>query len=104
MSLDHFRLFHVLPGNLLVAPDTDINRKGSIIFPDMKVEKAQTGLVLQHAELCEDSLEGQHIVFAKWEWRTLRMRGVELYIIDERSVFAVIERETGNSAQVREKV
>jgi hypothetical protein len=44
MSLDNFRLFHVLPGNLLVIPDPDQTSKGSIYFPDNMHAKAESSI------------------------------------------------------------
>jgi co-chaperonin GroES (HSP10) len=90
MSLDNFRLFHVLPGNLLVIPDPDQTSKGSIYFPDNMHAKAQTGIVVQHGELYLDNLEGQRILFEKWTWRELKMKGIEFYIVTEASVWATV--------------
>lgn len=87
--------FHILPGHILLAPDPDEVRRGVIWYSDRMARKSETGLVVQHAQAwLEEDLTGKRVLVEKWAWRPLQLQDTQFYVVDERSIYAVLEEHT----------
>jgi co-chaperonin GroES (HSP10) len=93
MNLVGAKNFQVLSGKILLAPDPDLAwSKGGIFFPDSMKKKAESGLCVQHQPLIlEEDLTGRRLLVEKWLWTEIELEGQPFLILDERSVFAVLE-------------
>ena len=87
--------FRTLPGSLLLVPDADyVRSKMGIWYPDSMRKKSEWGLVVFH-EPCflDECLENKRVLVEKWAWRVVPIEGIDFYVVDERSVYAVLEEK-----------